>query len=108
MFRLQFYDIRKQCEGQLCYDFSKMENFLDQQTVKTALGVGNIDFVSCSTTVHEAMSTDLMRNFETGIPALLEDGIKVLIYAGEYDLICNWLGKFQTSHQSLIHNSIQL
>ena len=28
-----------------------------------------------------------------GIPALLEDGIKVLVYPGEYDLICNWLGK---------------
>ncbi|KAI3989601.1 hypothetical protein MKX01_036210 [Papaver californicum] len=27
-----------------------------------------------------------------GIPTLLEDGIKLLVYAGEYDLICNWLG----------------
>jgi hypothetical protein len=39
------------------------------------------------------MLTDWMRNLEVGIPALLEDGINVLIYAGEYDLICNWLGK---------------
>jgi serine carboxypeptidase-like clade 4 len=33
-----------------------------------------------------------MRNLEVGIPALLEDGISLLVYAGEYDLICNWLG----------------
>ncbi|CAI0397510.1 unnamed protein product [Linum tenue] len=35
---------------------------------------------------------DWMLDFEVGIPALLESGVKVLIYAGEYDLICNWLG----------------
>ncbi|KAG6760678.1 hypothetical protein POTOM_033854 [Populus tomentosa] len=29
---------------------------------------------------------------DCGIPALLEDGIRLLIYAGEEDLICNWLG----------------
>lgn len=36
---------------------------------------------------------DWMRDLEVGIPALLEDGVKLLVYAGEYDLICNWLGK---------------
>ncbi|PNT75133.1 hypothetical protein BRADI_1g28006v3 [Brachypodium distachyon] len=38
------------------------------------------------------MILDWMRNLEVGIPELLESHIKVLIYAGEYDLICNWLG----------------
>lgn len=90
---LQYYDVRKQCEGNLCYDFSNMERFLNQKSVRDALGVGNIDFVSCSSTVYEAMLMDWMRNLEVGIPTLLEDGIKVLVYAGEYDLICNWLGK---------------
>lgn len=89
----QYYDIRKQCEGKLCYDFSNMEKFLNQHSVRDALGVGDIDFVSCSPTVSEAMMKDWMRNLEVGIPALLEDGIKLLVYAGEYDLICNWLGK---------------
>lgn len=40
------------------------------------------------------MITDWMKDLEVGIPALLEDGINMLIYAGEYDLICNWLGNF--------------
>lgn len=93
IFNAQYYDIRKECEGPLCYDFSAVETFLNQKTVRDALGVGNIEFVSCSTEVYYAMITDWMRNLEVGIPALLEDGIKVLIYAGEYDLICNWLGE---------------
>lgn len=90
---MQYYDIRKKCEGDLCYDFSNMERFLNEKSVREALGVGDIDFVSCSSTVYEAMLMDWMRNFEVGIPTLLEDGIRVLIYAGEYDLICNWLGE---------------
>ncbi|KAL2508516.1 Serine carboxypeptidase [Forsythia ovata] len=68
-----------------------MENFLNKQPVRDALGVGDIDFVSCSSAVYDAMVTDWMRNLEVGIPTLLEDGIKLLVYAGEYDLICNWL-----------------
>ncbi|PSR89928.1 Serine carboxypeptidase-like [Actinidia chinensis var. chinensis] len=95
---INYYDIRKQCEGSLCYDFSNLETFLNQKSVRAALGVGNIEFVSCSSTVYQAMLMDWMRNLEVGIPALLEDGIKVLIYAGEYDLICNWLGNSQWVH----------
>lgn len=90
--RVNYYDIRKECNGNLCYDFSNMETYLNQQAVKDALGVGNRKFVSCSPLVYEMMLVDWMRNLEVGIPTLLEDGIKLLVYAGEYDLICNWLG----------------
>ncbi|XP_073001208.1 serine carboxypeptidase-like [Typha latifolia] len=93
-----YYDIRKQCVGSLCYDFSNMEKFLNLQSVRQTLGVGDIDFVSCSPTVYQAMLTDWMRNLEVGIPALLEDGIHLLVYAGEYDLICNWLGNSRWVH----------
>ncbi|GMJ08886.1 serine carboxypeptidase-like 48 [Hibiscus trionum] len=95
---VNYYDIRKQCDGDLCYDFSDVETFLNLKSVRKALGVGDIDFVSCSSVVYEAMIMDWMRNFEVGIPSLLEDGIKVLIYAGEYDLICNWLGNSKWVH----------
>lgn len=70
-----------------------MEKFLNQKPVRDALGVGEIDFVSCSPTVYQAMLVDWMRNLEVGIPSLLEDGVELLVYAGEYDLICNWLGE---------------
>ncbi|XP_010243256.1 PREDICTED: serine carboxypeptidase-like [Nelumbo nucifera] len=93
-----YYDIRKKCEGSLCYDFSNMEKFLNQKSVRDSLGVGDIEFVSCSPTVYQAMLMDWMRNLEVGIPALLEDGVKLLVYAGEYDLICNWLGNSRWVH----------
>lgn len=102
IFMLQYYDIRKKCEGELCYDFSNMEKFLNLKSVRDSLGVGKIEFVSCSPTVYQAMLTDWMRNLEVGIPALVEDGVKMLIYAGEYDLICNWLGKLKISFLILI------
>lgn len=90
----QYYDVRKECDGELCYDFSNLELYLNSGTVKEALGVGKRKFVSCSPLVYEVMLVDWMKNLEKGIPELLEDGIKLLIYAGEYDLICNWLGEF--------------
>eukprot|EP00249_Psilotum_nudum_P018317 c26745_g1_i1 orf=515-2047(-) len=89
---VNYYDIRKECRGSLCYDFSNMESYLNDPSVKEALGVGNRKFVSCNPLVYEVMLIDWMRNLEVGIPELLEDGIKLLVYAGEYDLICNWLG----------------
>ena len=64
----------------------------------SALGVrDDLQYVLCSTTVHAAMLQDWMRNMEVGIPSLLEDGIKLLVYAGEEDLICNWLGENDSS-----------
>ncbi|KAL0452128.1 UNVERIFIED_CONTAM: Serine carboxypeptidase-like 49 [Sesamum latifolium] len=95
---VNYYDIRKKCEGNLCYDFSNLEKFLNEQPVRDALGVGDVQFVSCSSTVYQAMLMDWMRNLEVGIPALLEDGVKLLVYAGEYDLICNWLGNSRWVH----------
>jgi serine carboxypeptidase-like clade 4 len=110
MFGLQYYDVRKKCEGDLCYDFSNMETFLNQKSVRDSLGVGDREFVSCSSEVYEAMLVDWMRNLEVGIPALLEDGIKLLVYAGEYDLICNWLGKasFVQKMKSFLKSSFRL
>lgn len=98
MIIVQYYDIRKECIGSLCYDFSNMEKFLNLKSVRNALGVGSINFVSCSPSVYQAMLTDWMRDLEVGIPDLVDNGVKLLVYAGEYDLICNWLGEFPPSH----------
>jgi len=66
---------------------------LNEKTVKEALGVGDLEFVSCSKIVYDALQQDWMKNHEVDIPSLLEEGIKVLIYVGEFDLLCNWLGE---------------
>ncbi|MED6160901.1 hypothetical protein PIB30_055545 [Stylosanthes scabra] len=44
---INYYDIRKKCVGNLCYDFSNLETFLNQKKVREALGVGKLEFVSC-------------------------------------------------------------
>nr|GMD25401.1 serine carboxypeptidase-like [Ipomoea batatas] len=94
---MQYYDIRRKCDGgPHCYNFSNAETFLNMTSVKKALGVGDIAFVSCNTTVHRAMAlSDWFKNLAVGIPSLLQDGINLLVYAGEYDLICNWLGNWR-------------
>lgn len=77
----------------MCYDFSDVEKFLNQRYVQTTLGIIDIKFVTCSPVVRITMARDMMRNYGASIPPLLQDGVKLLIYAGEYDLLCNWIGK---------------
>ncbi|XP_004506097.1 serine carboxypeptidase-like [Cicer arietinum] len=90
---INYYDIRTQRDGELCYDFTPVETFLNDDSVKKALGVlEDLYFLACGRLANNKLIRARMNNFEDDIPALLEDGIKVLIYAGEYDLICNWLG----------------
>lgn len=38
------------------------------------------------------MAADWLHKFDTFLPEMLADGVRVLVYAGEEDLICNWLG----------------
>ncbi|XP_038705565.1 serine carboxypeptidase-like 47 isoform X3 [Tripterygium wilfordii] len=93
---LKYYDIRKDCEGRLCYDFSNMEKLMNDESIKKSLGVGaDIHFVSCNSTVSDNMKGDFMKNYQVGIPALLENGIKILIYAGDKDVLCNWQGNLK-------------
>ncbi|XP_027911762.1 serine carboxypeptidase-like [Vigna unguiculata] len=90
---INYYDIRKKCEGPMCYNFTNVERLLNMQKVKSALGVSDdLGYALCSLDVRFAMMEDWMKNLEVGIPDLLEEGMKVLVYAGEEDLICNWLG----------------
>lgn len=90
----QSFDIRKECNEDICYDFSNLEIYLNQTKVREALGVGNQKFLSCSPLVYEAILMDWMESKENKIARLLEDGIQILVYAGEFDLICNWLGDY--------------
>ncbi|KAL9660083.1 hypothetical protein QQ045_024894 [Rhodiola kirilowii] len=92
---INYYDIRKKCDGELCFDFSNLEKFMNLDPVRKALGVGNREYVSCSQDVYYAMEGDIIKSYDKIIPPLLEKGINVLIYAGEYDLICNWLGNLR-------------
>ncbi|CAI8591358.1 unnamed protein product [Vicia faba] len=51
------------------------------------LGVGEIDFVLCSSRFYQTRLMNFMRNLEVGIPSLLEDGINFLVCIGEYVIL---------------------
>lgn len=89
---MNVYDIRKECEGPLCYDFSRLDKYINQDSVRQKLGVGDRKWESCSTDVYFDMLGDWMKNFDPPIPAMLQGGIRVMIYAGKEDFICNWVG----------------
>ena len=60
-------------------------NRLNEKSVQSVLGVDR-EWEQCNYDVNGMFANDWMKNFENQIPALLEDGIKVLIYAGDLDL----------------------
>lgn len=86
------YDMRIKCEKPpLCYDMSNDVKFLNDPEVQKQLGV-NMPFESCNLIVNKAFTLDFMKNYHQLIPPMLAAGIDVLIYAGDQDFVCNWLG----------------
>jgi len=88
---INYYDIRKQCVGSLCYDFSKIDNFLNQASVQQAIGVSRT-WSECSDSVNERFSVDRDESFRFDIPVTLGAGYRVVVYSGDKDLICNYVG----------------
>jgi len=88
------YNIREECKVKpLCYDFSDVTDYLNDAGIQTTLGVKKgIKWQSCNMTVNSMFSNDWMQTEASHVSDLLEAGKKVLIYAGELDFICNWLG----------------
>lgn len=86
------YDMRLKCEQPpLCYDFSEIDAFLNNQEVQSQIGV-RTSWESCNFQVNLQFVFDFMRDYDKLIPELLEDGLRVLIYVGDQDFICNWIG----------------
>jgi len=89
------YDMRIKCEvPPLCYDFSNVGVYLARPEVKAALGVGDHRWTDCNHAValEFELAGDWMHSFQTKLPEQLAGGIRVLMYAGDQDYICNWLG----------------
>jgi cathepsin A (carboxypeptidase C) len=74
------------------YDFSAMDTYLNDHRVKSQIGAKKT-WVGVNTTVWQQLApVDFLHSFQGLIPPILDQGIKVLIYAGDQDYICNWLG----------------
>ncbi|KAF9444794.1 serine carboxypeptidase [Macrolepiota fuliginosa MF-IS2] len=96
------YDISKMCDGSveetLCYPQTvHISKFLSDPANRAMLGVdpsikGN--FTSCNMDIETSfiLSGDFLHPTTDYVAALLERGVRVLIYVGAYDWICNFVG----------------
>ncbi|GBE82719.1 Carboxypeptidase Y homolog A [Sparassis crispa] len=96
------YDILKPCDGDieetLCYPVTNaIEAYLNRPDIRTILGVdpaisGNVS--ACSNRVNDDFNSAGDYHFPTQyyLAALLERGIRTLLYVGTRDWICNWVG----------------
>ncbi|CAR25290.1 carboxypeptidase C [Lachancea thermotolerans CBS 6340] len=102
---LNVYDIRSPCEteeGGLCYaGLSYVEDYLNQPEVQVALGSDVSNFTGCSNEVGLAflLTGDNNRPFQQYVAELVNRDIPVLLYAGDKDFICNWLGNLAWSDE---------
>ncbi|KAK2594491.1 carboxypeptidase C [Conoideocrella luteorostrata] len=92
---LNVYDIRKKCVGGgLCYEeLNWIQDWLNKKEVLKALGVEVQSFESCNGQINGAFrqAGDWFLPIQNSVPGLLAQ-IPVLIYAGDCDYICNWVG----------------
>jgi cathepsin A (carboxypeptidase C) len=89
---MNVYDQRIKCETPpLCYDFSGVTTWLNSPDVQAQLGV-NKKWASCDFAINAQFQGDWMQRYDTKLVDLLASGVRVLIYAGDCDFICNWLG----------------
>lgn len=90
------YDVRKMCEGSsLCYKgLEYIDQYLNQDVVKEKLGAEVETYESCNFDVNRnfMFAGDWMKPYHKNVIDLLEKELPVLIYAGDKDFICNWLG----------------
>lgn len=83
------YDVRPDSESPA----SGVDEFLNTQSVMDALGVEVDGFEQCDNSVYAGFQEtgDWMKPIQRYVPDILAK-IPVLIYAGDADYICNWLG----------------
>ncbi|CAH6719348.1 carboxypeptidase Y [[Candida] jaroonii] len=91
------YDIRTMCKGSnLCYEqLEYIDQYLNLPEVKNAVGAEVETFESCNFDINRnfLFTGDWMKpDFKNAIIEVLESELPVLIYAGDKDFICNWLG----------------
>ena len=94
---LNVYDVRGPCETDNgnCYLVSDyIDAWANQPSVQNALGSDIEKYTGCSNDVYGrfAFSGDGAKPFQQYVAQILDQGIPVLIYAGDKDFICNWLG----------------
>jgi len=95
------YDVRLPCKLENsttdCYEeLTWIDIYLNKPEVKQVLGVApDVHFQSCNFTVTELfiLRGDHSHNSAKLLPDLLNTGIRLLVYAGQADFACNFMGE---------------
>lgn len=90
------YDVRGKCEdsSNLCYtEIGWVSDYLNKKEVQKAVGSEVESYEGCNFDINRnfLFQGDWMQPFHRLVPGILDE-IPVLIYAGDADFICNWLG----------------
>lgn len=92
------YDIRQACDEEdvmKCFHFEHIDEYLNSEKVMVQLGVDTTHskaWRECDGHVGSGFVLDQMRSFADDVKLALHAGVRVLIYAGDADLMCNWVG----------------
>ena len=86
------YDIRLSCEDGGCDGDLPVVPFLNQPEIQDFLNVPRREFTVCNTRVHKMLLRDFAMDMTPKVQHLLDNGVGVLVYSGDKDLICNWRG----------------
>lgn len=87
------YDVRKMCEGALCYPTEYLATFFNNHSIKSALGVHpGVAWAECSKEVNLLFAEDSLESFDSDVAQLLDWGLNVMLYEGDTDYICNFIG----------------
>ncbi|KAF4656022.1 hypothetical protein FOL47_009192 [Perkinsus chesapeaki] len=82
------YDLRKKGN----YDFSPLEKYLNKPTVMKGLGALRPWRPDSLGVAFHLRPTEFSRSHASDVELVLSRGARVLIYAGDQDYLCNWLG----------------
>jgi carboxypeptidase C (cathepsin A) len=77
----------------LCYSFDGVTQLLNEPAVKKAIGAKpDLSWTDCAAAPHLVLLGDWITNLDVHIPNLLANNIRVLVYSGMLDFICNYVG----------------
>lgn len=110
------YDMRRTCHVDddlgLCYRFSRLESFVNQDAVLAYFGAHNRHWSVCNFNLTgEMRELDDISESENGVGYLLNQNVRVLVYAGDADSIANWMSQDEWTrlmswkHQQAFKNS---